>query len=165
MPQSVFVFSFAEVLAARLLASPLFLPLLGVLTAQLIAAAILDARTRRFPNVLAVSMALTCLALRCAEYGVLSALFAIGISSFVVTILVLFEVRWRQAHAGALGLGLGDIKFLGALCLWRPGAALVSFAASLCLLACCGVAFRRSSLPLLPFSVPLFMCSLALGVA
>lgn len=165
MPQSVSVFSLAEVLAARLPASPLFLSLLGVLTVQLIAAAILDARTRRFPNVLAVSMALTCLALRCAEYGVRSALPAIGISSFVVAILVLFEVRWRQAHAGALGLGLGDIKYLGALCLWRPGAALVSFAASLCLLACCGVAFRRPSLPLLPFSVPLFMCSLALGVA
>ena len=100
-----------------------------VLAGEIAAAALIDARERRFPHALSVLLAATA----------------------VMALLLATETLWRRMHGGAAGLGGGDVKFLAALMLADPLYALASFILGLCLLAVCGLLARRDALPLLPF--------------
>lgn len=131
------------------------------LLALLIAAFALDARTRKFPNRLALALAAAALSLGVFEYGPQRVPLAVGGSFAFLMALAGFEAWWRRCHGGAAGLGLGDVKFVAALCLWRPLAALCALALGLCLLAVCGLALRRPTLPLLPFVVPTYLLVVA----
>ncbi len=121
------------------------------LACEIAAAALIDARERRFPHALSVVFALTSAVAGMLHVGpdrfawhVLSALS-------VMILLLAAETLWRSSHGGAAGLGGGDVKFLAALMLADPLYALASFIMGLCLLAACGLLARRTALPLLPF--------------
>lgn len=139
------------------------------LAAALIAAAVIDARSRRFPNALA-ALALVLGALAAVwpvlaalpagagapPAGELAAALAARLLSHAVPAslaagaLTALEVGWR-ARRGSAGLGMGDVKLLAALMLADPLTGLTSFAAALALLALACVLARRPSLPLIPF--------------
>lgn len=118
---------------------------------EVLAAAVIDARTRRFPNGLAALLAVTC-----ASHAILASGFAAFASHALLAACsgaALFAVEsvWRRLHDGAAGLGGGDIKFLVGFMLLDPVFALASFLSGLALLAVTGALVRRSVLPLLPF--------------
>lgn len=132
-----------------------------------------DARTRTFPNGLAVALVAVC-AIEAVLNGGLTDLavpdgmgglqdggfiVASGLqvlvknaiaANVVFTILYGFELIWRHFRKEP-GLGMGDLKFLFVLMLAEPVKALMSFVVGLVALAVSGVATRKSSLPLLPF--------------
>lgn len=126
---------------------------LFVLAALAICAAVVDARTRTYPASLAVAVAAVggwCALARGGAHALGVHLLAAGAVS---VLLVAFEVAWRRRHDGAVGLGMGDIKYLFGTMLADPAYALVGFSTGLALLAVAGLACRRPSLPLLPFAV------------
>lgn len=136
-------------------------PAAGALTlivcALVVAAALVDARVRRFPAALGAALALACAVLSLGVGGPRRLIWCVLMSALASVVLVVFELRWRRRHEGRAGLGMGDVKFLAALSLWRPLEALAAFAGGLALLACTGLLARRDSLPLLPFVAPLFL--------
>lgn len=130
--------------------------LVPVVYVLLAVAALIDARERRFPHVLGLFLACACAVLS-YSCGGLPRLVRCGAIALVTgALLVAFELLWRARHDGRAGLGMGDVKFLTALILWRPLDALVAFAGGLICLACAGLIARCGSLPLLPFVVPVF---------
>lgn len=121
--------------------------------ALLVIAAIVDARTRSFPNRLAGVLLLVCAVYgSCGRGLAATAHDALGALA-VCLILVAFELFWRRA-VGTAGLGMGDVKFLFVTSWCGCGIAISSFAAGLLSLGVCAFVFRRPSLPLLPFVVP-----------
>lgn len=136
--------------------------------ALLLASAVIDARSRTFPNALFAGLACSCAALSWAVGGWARLAGCTAASLAMGAALTAFELGWRRVHGGAPGMGMGDVKFLAALALWRPLDALASFALGMLFLACAGVVLRRGSLPLLPFAVPAFVVlqiARALGIA
>lgn len=136
--------------------------------ALLLASAVIDARSRAFPNALFAGLACSCAALSWAVGGWARLAGCAAASLAMGAALTAFELGWRRLHGGAPGMGMGDVKFLAALALWRPFDALASFALGMLFLACAGVVLRRASLPLLPFAVPAFVAlqiARALGIA
>lgn len=143
--------------------SPIAYLLLGVLTLLLVCAALIDARTRTYPNALAGAVALTSAALALALDGPARLVRGAACALGVLVLLIGLELLWRRR--GSRGIGMGDLKCLGALMLATPFAALVSFAAGLLLMALAALARRKHALPLLPFFVPCYLITLcALGV-
>lgn len=120
-----------------------------------IAGAIIDARERRFPNVLAGACAVTALAGVWLDKGVNVALDHAGLAVIVYLALVLTESLWRRLRQ-APGIGMGDAKALFALCTFDPLGGIVAFAAALLVLALSCLITKSRSLPLLPFLVPIF---------
>lgn len=120
-----------------------------------IAGAIIDARERRFPNVLAGACAVTALAGVWLDKGVNVALDHAGLAVIVYLALVLTESLWRRLRQ-APGIGMGDAKALFALCTFDPLGGIVAFAAALLVLALSCLIIKSRSLPLLPFLVPIF---------
>ena len=120
-----------------------------------IAGAIIDARERRFPNVLAGACAVTALAGVWLDKGVNVALDHAGLAVIVYLALVLTESLWRRLRQ-APGIGMGDAKALFALCTFDPMGGIVAFAAALLVLAIACLITKSRSLPLLPFLVPIF---------
>lgn len=120
-----------------------------------IAGAIIDARERRFPNVLAGACAVTALAGVWLDNGVNVALDHAGLAVIVYLALVLTESLWRRLRQ-APGIGMGDAKALFALCTYDPLGGIVAFAAALLVLALSCLITKSRSLPLLPFLVPIF---------
>ncbi|MDO4437068.1 MAG: hypothetical protein Q4B77_03880 [Coriobacteriaceae bacterium] len=140
---------------------PYLLALIIIFLLMLVAACV-DARSRRFPFALFIALACTCLLASWLRDGprlvAVNALMALGVCGT----LVLLELAWRAFHQGAAGLGMGDIKYLFAVMLWRPMLGIASVCGGLFTLAVCGVILRRPSLPLLPFAVPVaFVFALA----
>ncbi len=153
--------------------------------ALLLASAVIDARSRTFPNALFAGLACSCAALSWAVGGWARLACSCAALSWAVggwarlagctaaslamgAALTAFELGWRRLHGGAPGMGMGDVKFLAAMALWRPFDALASFALGMLFLACAGAVLRRGSLPLLPFAVPAFVAlqiARALGIA
>lgn len=130
-----------------------------VLAALLVAAGIIDARTRRFPNPLAAALAgVGALGVFVAG-GVEVLLAHLAFAAVVAGALVAFELAWRHVRSTP-GLGMGDVKALGALMLVDPVRALAAFAGALVALGASCIAFRRRSLPLLPY---LAFCWIALA--
>ena len=134
-----------------------------------------DARTRTFPNGLAVAFTVACaiatvLSGGLTQLGVSDGAGGIQESGFwapwglavlgrnalaatvVFAVLLAFELLWRSFRKES-GLGIGDLKFLFALMLLEPVKALISFTLGLIALAITGSITRKSSLPLLPFIV------------
>lgn len=120
----------------------------------MIAGAVIDARERRFPNVLAFACAVSA----CCTVGSLDLRFLAARMLYALALcvaLLSFEVLWRRLK-GAAGLGFGDIKAFFSLAVIDPIIALISLCAALMLLAVAGLLFHKPSLPLLPFLVPSF---------
>lgn len=120
--------------------------------ALLVIAALVDARTRSFPNRLAGVLLLVC-----AVYGSCGRGLAVTardalVALAVCLILVAVELLWRRA-VGTAGLGMGDIKYLFVTSWCGCGVAILSFAAGLLALGVCALVSGRPSLPLLPFVV------------
>ena len=120
-----------------------------------IAGAIIDARERRFPNVLAAVCAVAAFAGVWLDRGADVALDHAGLAVIVYLALVLTESLWRRLRQ-APGIGMGDAKALYALCTFDPLGGIVAFAAALLVLAITCLITKSRSLPLLPFLVPIF---------
>ena len=120
-----------------------------------IAGAIIDARERRFPNVLAGACAVAAFAGVWLDRGMDVALDHAGLAVIVYLALVLTESLWRRLRQ-APGIGMGDAKALFALCTFDPMGGIVAFAAALLVLAVACLITKSRSLPLLPFLVPIF---------
>ena len=120
-----------------------------------IAGAIIDARERRFPNVLAAVCAVAAFAGVWLDRGADVALDHAGLAVIVYLALVLTESLWRRLRQ-APGIGMGDVKALFALCTLDPLGGIVAFAAALLFLAIACLITKSRSLPLLPFLVPIF---------
>ena len=117
--------------------------------------AVVDARERRFPNGLAGACAVAALAGVWLDLGLNTALDHAGFAVIVYLSLVLTESLWRRLRQTP-GIGMGDAKALFALCTLDPMGGIVSFAASLLVLALSCLITKSRSLPLLPFLVPIF---------
>ena len=120
-----------------------------------IAGAIIDARERRFPNVLAGACAVAALAGVWLDRGMDTALDHAGLAVIVYLVLVLTESLWRCLRQ-IPGIGMGDAKALFALCTLDPLGGIVAFAAALLVLATTCLITKSRFLPLLPFLVPIF---------
>lgn len=120
-----------------------------------IAGAIIDARERRFPNVLAAVCAVAAFAGVWLDRGSDVVLDHAGLAVIVYLALVLTESLWRRLRQ-APGIGMGDAKALFALCTFDPLGGIVAFAAALLVLALSCLITKSRSLPLLPFLVPFF---------
>ncbi len=120
-----------------------------------IAGAIIDARERRFPNVLAGACAVAALAGVWLDRGMDTALDHAGLAVIVYLVLVLTESLWRCLRQ-IPGIGMGDAKALFAFCTLDPFGGIVAFAAALLVLATTCLITKSRSLPLLPFLVPIF---------
>lgn len=116
-------------------------------------AAVVDARTRTFPNRLVGLLLLVCAAYSLCGRGLAATARDALVACVVCSLLVVIEVVWRRA-VGCMGLGMGDIKFLFASAWCGTAIAVLSFAAGLIALGVCALVFRRPSLPLIPFVVP-----------
>lgn len=130
-----------------------FLLLLAALLVELMAAAYIDARERRFPNELAAALALTGVAMVYAWGGTDLLLANMGFAICACVFLVVFELVWRRTHGGNAGLGMGDVKFLAGYVIATGVFAVTSFALGLVLLAVAGTVSRERSYPLIPFIV------------
>jgi len=120
-----------------------------------IAGAVIDARERRFPNVLAGACAVAAFAGVLLDRGSDVALDHAGLAVIVYLALVLTESLWRRLRQ-APGIGMGDAKALFALCTFDPMGGIVAFTATLLFLAIACLITKSRSLPLLPFLVPIF---------
>lgn len=145
----------------------------------LLAAAIIDARSRCLPNGLAAAMAFAGVyaamvppALRGDMVKGEERVYLDAVSGLVehavpaiatVLALVLFELAWR-ARRGSAGIGMGDIKLLFALMLAAPLRGLLSFAAGLVLLALACLVRRERSLPLIPFTAVAWFALVVCGL-
>ena len=119
------------------------------------AGAVIDARERRFPNVLAGACAVAALAGVWLDKGMEAALDHAGLAVIVYLALVLSESLWRRFRQVS-GIGMGDAKALFALCTLDPLGGVVAFAAALLSLAVACLITKSRSLPLLPFLMPIF---------
>ena len=134
-----------------------------------------DAKTRTFPNGLAVTLILICVVEAFTRGGLTDLtmpdgtgglqeggfIVALGVralvrnliaANIVFAALYVFELLWRRFRKTP-GLGMGDLKFLFALMISEPVKALLAFTLGLVALAITGIATRKQSLPLLPFVV------------
>lgn len=138
---------------------------LGVLVVALIlAAAVIDARERRFPHALALSFAFACAAF-CVVAGCVDLLIHNAVLAALCSAPLLgFELVWRRTHDGTAGIGMGDLKFLAAFILACPRSAIASFALGLAALALAGMLTDKRSFPLLPFVAPPAVLLFALSV-
>lgn len=134
--------------------------------ALFVAAAVIDARSRRFPNALAAVMAVfaaacaTAVPGRVPAWGVLGANVAVAVAG--TGALLAFELLWRRVR-GSAGIGMGDVKLLLCLLLADPARGAVTFAGGLLLLAAGCLVLRRRDLPLIPFAFPVWAASLAVA--
>lgn len=82
----------------------------------LIAAAAVDAKTRRLPDIMTGGVAILGGGLALAQSW---QALAIGAAASGISALCLQALRlWRTARTGEAGLGLGDVKLIAALALW-----------------------------------------------
>ncbi|KRA57825.1 hypothetical protein ASD79_16050 [Caulobacter sp. Root655] len=106
----------AAVALAFLVATPWRAGLLSVLGLALLSSALIDARTRRLPDLLTVLIAAAGATLAWTRaptdlaLGVVAAIAAFGLLQFV-------RLAFR-ALRGHDGMGFGDVKLIVALCLW-----------------------------------------------
>lgn len=93
---------------------------LAALGLLLVAAATVDARVRRLPDVLTAGVAVTALGVAAAS-GVQTLLA--GLTAAVAALALLGALRWvGERLRGEPGLGAGDVKLIAALALWLGAA-------------------------------------------
>lgn len=122
---------------------------------SMVLAVVIDARSRRFPNVLAAFMAFDAVILTGSLYPNARFLVHLLLSAAVFALLFVFELAWRRVHKRE-GMGMGDAKAISILVLISPIAAFVAFCISMVLLALVCALRRADSLPLLPLLMPAF---------
>lgn len=131
--------------------------------ALLAAAAVIDARSRQFPNALAAVMAVVAAACAVVAPGRFPAWDALGANAAAALAgagaLLAFELLWRRFR-GSAGIGMGDVKLLFCLLVADPGRGAVAFAGGLLLLAAGCLILRRRDLPLIPFAFPVWAAAL-----
>jgi len=120
----------AVVALAFLAAPPMRAALLGVMGLALLGSALVDAETRRLPDVLTALAALVGAILAWTRSPFDLALGAVvAVVAFGLLQAVRLAFRTRRGHDG---LGFGDVKLIAALCLWLgPAMAWAVVAASL----------------------------------
>lgn len=146
-----------------------------------------DARTRTFPNGLALAFAAACAVeavlagglgragapdgmggLQEGGFSLSSGLHALGMDALAAAaafaLLFALELGWRRVR-GEPGLGMGDLKFLFGLMLVDPVKALMAFVLGLVALALTGLVARKRSLPLLPFIVGSYFAIILAGLS
>lgn len=136
--------------------------LMAILGLALVAAATVDAKTKRLPDVftLIAGAASIGLSLMDGAGKVEAGLIAAGIASSILMLL-----RWiTQATRRDPGLGLGDVKLIAALALWLGPAtpAMVVVAAVIGLIS---VPFARGTDGRLPFGPMIALAAWTVGVA
>ena len=119
------------------------------------AGAVIDARERRYPNMLAGACAVAAFAGVWLDRGMETALDQAGLAVIVYLTLVVTESLWRRIRR-VPGIGMGDAKALFALCTLDPLGGIVAFAVALLALAVACLITKSRSLSLLPFLVPIF---------
>ncbi|MFR2950694.1 MAG: prepilin peptidase [Collinsella intestinalis] len=97
-----------------------------ILAGEIAAAALIDARERRFPHALSVLLAATSAIFGLMHGGIRGFAWHALAAAAVMALLLATETLWRRIHGGAAGLGGGDVKFLAALMLADPLYALAS---------------------------------------
>jgi len=91
-------------------------PLLAALGLVLVAAAVIDWKVGRLPNVLTAAVAVLALMLAASKS---IAAVEIGLGAATISLGVLLVLRWVMGRTGRdPGLGLGDVKLICALALW-----------------------------------------------
>ncbi len=121
-----------------------------LICAFLVAAAVIDAHERRFPNPLALALAVSCSCYVLLVRGIEDGAFSIFVAALATAALLGSELVWR-ARGGVPGLGMGDIKAMFSLFCLDFLLGCVAFAGGMFLLALVGLASKRESLPALPF--------------
>ena len=112
------------------------------------AGCVFDLRERIFPNALAGALALVSLAAAALAGAALGQ--RLLWAGAVATALFASELVFRRL-TGSSGLGMGDVKFVGAASLAFPFSAPVAFAGGCALLALWGLVRRQNVLPAIPF--------------
>jgi leader peptidase (prepilin peptidase) / N-methyltransferase len=140
----------ALVVAASLLAGdPWRTALLAALGLVLIAAAAVDVRTMRLPDLMTGAAAVLGLALA-VQAGVGALLAGLAAAAVSVSLLLGLRLLAARRSGGEPGLGLGDVKLIGALALWL-GALTPMAVAVAAVFGLAVVAVRRSGDRRLPF--------------
>jgi leader peptidase (prepilin peptidase)/N-methyltransferase len=136
---------------------------MGLLAAALLAAGVIDWRTRRLPDVLTLIVAAAGLVLA-AERGGRSALVE-GFVAAAITVASLLIIRAALGRmSGRQALGLGDVKLMGAMALWL-GAQTPTMVASAALLALGLSAAVRPSDGRIPFGPTIGLAGWLVGLA
>lgn len=134
------------------------LALLGLL---LIAAATVDARTKRLPDALTLWIALsagTAAALKGLDHLVA------GAAAAAIAGLLLWGLRQARWGSKDPGLGLGDVKLIAALALWL-GPATAWMAATAAIVGLVTLIFHRPADGRLPFGPMIALASWGVGMA
>ncbi len=132
--------------------------------AIMVISALLDTRYRRFPRALWLSLGLCAAGRTGIAHGSIMLARNVAFGFTMCLILVAVELVWRR-YRGVIGIGMGDIKYLFATCLFDPVVAALAFCCALVSLAAVGTMLRRASLPLLPFAVACFPVAIAFCAA
>lgn len=122
----------------------------------LVAAAYIDARSRLFPNELALALAFVSAACALCSSGAVYCAIALARAAVFCAALFGFEALWRR-YRGSSGIGMGDLKATFSLLVLSFRAGVAGFCVGLALLAVACVARRADSMPALPFIVPSFL--------
>ncbi len=148
--------------APMLMLAPVPAMLCSGLGLALLAAAVVDLRTLRLPDPIVLAIALLSIGLAAQQSWLR---LAEGLIAAACAFAVLGALRWGHAAArGVDGLGLGDVKLIGALALWLGAATpLVLALASALGLAAFGL--RRALGGRLPFGPCIALAAWPLGVA
>ncbi len=112
------------------------------------AGCVFDLRERIFPNALACALALAAFAASALAGAALGQ--RLLWATAVTAALFASELVFRRL-TGTSGLGMGDVKFVGAASLAFPFSAPVAFAGGCALLAVWGLVRRQDVLPAIPF--------------
>jgi leader peptidase (prepilin peptidase)/N-methyltransferase len=135
---------------------------LGAMAVALLGASVVDARTRRLPDLLVwiTGAAATVLAVsRGMEH------LAIGVAAALISVGILMVLRARsRARRGDVGLGLGDVKLVAALALWL-GALTPWMVLAASLLGLAAFALRRSHDDRMAFGPAIAIAGFAIGLS
>lgn len=136
----------------------------AIFAVLMVVSALVDARHRRFPCAVGLALGL-CTAVRTGiAQGPIRLACNAAVGFTICMLLVAVELVWRR-YRGKIGIGMGDIKYLFATCLFDPVVAVLAFCCALVLLATAGIALRCASLPLLPFAAACFPVANAICAA
>lgn len=128
----------------------------SILCVLLVLAALIDARSRRFPNEFALTLAIASVAFSFCVGGFATCAIAVVRAVAFCAVLFFSEILWRRFFESE-GIGAGDLKAAFSLLILSFRAGIAGFCVGLVLLAIVCVARKAESMPALPFIVPSFL--------